>query len=51
MKYTNIATLRQTKLHSVNVQLSVGDRIGMMKERLSTIKIYQVTFLMTVQNK
>ena len=51
MKYTNIATLRQTKLHSVNVQLSVGDRIGMVKERSSTIKIYQVTFLMTLQNK
>ena len=37
VKYTNIGNLRQTRLHSVDVQLSVAGRIGMVKERLSSL--------------
>ena len=37
VKYTNIGTLRQTRLHSVDVQASAADGIGMVKERLSTL--------------
>ena len=34
VKYTNIGTLRQTRFHPVDAQLSVSDGIGMVKERL-----------------
>ena len=37
VKYTNIGKLRQTRLHSVDAQLSVAHGIGMVKERLSTL--------------
>ena len=37
VKYTNIGTVRQTKLHSVDAQVSAADGIGMVKERLSTL--------------
>ena len=37
IKYTNIGKLKQTRLHSVNTQLSVADGIAVMKERLSTL--------------
>ena len=37
VKYTNIGTVRQTRLHSVDAQVSAADRIGMVKERLSTL--------------
>ena len=37
VKYTNIGTLRQTRLHSVDAQVSAADGIGMVKERLSTL--------------
>ena len=39
VKYTNISTVSQTRLHSVNVQVSGADRIGMVKERLSTLTL------------
>ena len=39
VKYTNIGTLRQTRLHSVDAQLSVAYRIGMVKERFSTLNL------------
>ena len=34
VKYTNIGKVRQTRLHSVDAQVSAADRIGMVKERL-----------------
>ena len=37
VKYTNFSTVRQTRLHSVNAQVSAADGIGMVKERLSTL--------------
>ena len=37
VNYTSIGTLRQTKLHSVDAQVSAADGIGMVKERLSTL--------------
>ena len=37
VKYTNIGTVRQTRLHSVDTQVSAADGIGMVKERLSTL--------------
>ena len=37
IKYTNIGTVRQTRLHSVDAQVSAADEIGMVKERLSTL--------------
>ena len=37
VRYTNIGTLRQTRLHSVDAQVSAADGIGMVKERLSTL--------------
>ena len=37
VKYTNIGTVRQTRLHSVDAQVSAADGIGMVKERLSTL--------------
>ena len=37
VKYTNIGTLRQTKLHSMDAQVSATDATGMVKERLSTL--------------
>ena len=37
VKYTNIGTVRQTRLHSVDAQVSAADQIGMVKERLSTL--------------
>ena len=37
IKYTNIGTVRQTRLHSVDAQVSAADKIGMMKERLTTL--------------
>ena len=37
VKYTNIGTIRQTRLHSVDAQVSAADGIGMVKERLSTL--------------
>ena len=36
-KYTNIDTLRQTRLHSLEAQLFVADGMNMVKERLSTL--------------
>ena len=35
VKYTNIGTLSQMRLHALSVQLSVADRIGTVKKRLS----------------
>ena len=37
VKYTNIGTLRQTRLHSVDAQVFAADGIGLVKERLSTL--------------
>ena len=37
VKYTNISTVRQTRLHSVDTQLSSADETGMVKEGLSTL--------------
>ena len=37
VKYTNIGTLRQTRLHSMDAQVSAADGIDMVKERLSTL--------------
>ena len=37
VKYINIGTVRQTRLHSVDAQVSAADLIGMVKERLSTL--------------
>ena len=37
VKYTNVGTVRQTRLHSVDAQVSAADGIGMVKERLSTL--------------
>ena len=37
VKYTNIGTVRQTRFHSVDAHASVADRIGIVKERLSTL--------------
>ena len=37
VKYTNTGTVRQTKLHSVDAQVSAADGIGVAKERLSTL--------------
>ena len=37
VKYTNIGTIRQTRLHSVDVQVSAAGGIGMVKKRLSTL--------------
>ena len=36
-KYTNIGTVRQTRLHSMDAQVSAADGIGMVKERLFTL--------------
>ena len=56
VKYTNIGTVRQTKLHSVDAQVSAADGIGMVKERLSTLtwRLHNDLaneVLMTVQKK
>ena len=37
VKYTNIGTLRQTRLHSVDAQVFAADGTGLVKERLSTL--------------
>ena len=37
VKYTNTGMERQTKLHSVEAQISAADRIGMLHEKLSTL--------------
>ena len=37
VKYTDIGTVRQTRLHSIDVHVSGADGIGMVKERLSTL--------------
>ena len=37
VKYTNISSVRQTRLHSVDTQVFVADGIGMVKERLSAL--------------
>ena len=37
VKYTNISTVRQIRCHSVDAHVSVADRIGIVKERLSTL--------------
>ena len=37
VKYTNIGTVRQTRLHSVDAQVSEANGIGMVKEILSTL--------------
>ena len=37
VKYTDIGTVRQTRLHSVDAQVSVAGGIGMVKQRLSTL--------------
>ena len=37
VKYTDIGTVRQTRLHSVDAQVSVSGGIGMVKQRLSTL--------------
>ena len=39
VKYTNISTVSQTRLHSVNVQVSGAERIGMVNEKLSTLTL------------
>ena len=44
-------TLRQMRLHYVDARHSVADRIGMAKEIIFTLEIYQAKFLMTVQKK
>ena len=36
VKYTNIGMVRQTRLHSMDTQVSAADEIGKMKEGLST---------------
>ena len=36
VKYTSISTVKQTKLHSVDSQVSAVDGIGMVQEKLST---------------
>ena len=36
-KYTNIDTLRQTRLYSLDAQLFVADGMNMVKERFSTL--------------
>ena len=56
VKYTNIGTVRQTRLHSVDAQVSAADGIGMAKERLSTLtwRLHNDLaneVLMTVQKK
>ena len=37
VKYTDIGTVRQTRLHSIDAHVSATDGIGMMEERLSTL--------------
>ena len=37
INHINIGTARQTRLHSVNEQLSVADEINLVKEQLSTL--------------
>ena len=37
VKYTDIGTVRQTRLHSIDAHVSAADGIGMGKERLSTV--------------
>ena len=37
VKYTNVGTVRQTRLLSVDAQVSAAGRISMVKERLSTL--------------
>ena len=37
VEFTNIGTLRQTKLHSADARLSVADGIAMVRERLSNL--------------
>ena len=44
VKYTNIGTLRETRLHSADARLFVADGIAM-----SFTKIFQVRFLMATQ--
>ena len=34
---TNIGTVKQTALHSVDTQVSAADGIGMVKKRLSSL--------------
>ena len=56
IKYTNIGTVRKTRLHSVDAQVSAADKIGMMKERLTTLtwRLHNdlaMRFLITVQKK
>ena len=56
VKYTDIGTVRQTRLHSVDAQVSVAGEIGMVKERLSTLtwslhNDLANEVLMTVQKK
>ena len=56
VKYTDIGTVRQTRLHSVDAQVSVAAGIGMVKERLSTLtwRLHNDLaneVLMTVQKK
>ena len=33
VKYTDIGTVRQTRLHSIDAHVSAADGIGMVKER------------------
>ena len=37
VKYTDIGTVRQARFHSMDAHVSAAGRIGMMKERLSTL--------------
>ena len=37
VKYTDIGTVRQTRLHSVDAQVSVAGGIGMVKQTLCTL--------------
>ena len=37
VKYTDIGTVRQTRLHSIDAHVSAAGGIGMVKERLSTL--------------
>ena len=37
VKYTDIGTVGQTRLHSIDAHVSAVDGIGMVKERLSTL--------------
>ena len=37
VKYTKSGTVRQTRLHSADAQVSAADGISMVKERLSTL--------------